>query len=50
MKDEANLKKKVREIYDCKENVLNYIVKSNGSVEYTPKNKISSIFKKTTEN
>ena len=31
--EEQNLKKKAREVYDCEENVVRYIVKSNGSVE-----------------
>lgn len=43
--DDAELKKKVRDVYDCKENVLRYLIKSNGSVEFTPKQK-SGLFKK----
>jgi len=35
--DEQDLKAKARDIYGCKENVVRYIIKSNGSVEYTPK-------------
>ena len=35
--DEQALKVKARNIYGCTENVVRYIIKSNGSVEYSPK-------------
>ena len=31
------LKEKAREIYDCDYNVLHYLIKSKGSVEFAPK-------------
>ena len=45
--DEQSLKVKARSIYGCTENVVRYIIKSNGSVEYTPKREYSLKSKKT---
>ena len=33
----SELKTKAREIYDCDDNVLRYLIESKGSVEFTPK-------------
>jgi hypothetical protein len=33
----AELKERVRKIYGCNDNVSNYLIKSGGSVEFTPK-------------
>ena len=42
----SKLKEKIDNIYGCDENILNYLIKSDGSFDYTPKKK--SIF--STEN
>lgn len=36
-KIEAELKERVRRIYGCNDNVAHYLIKSGGSVEFTPK-------------
>ena len=41
----AELKAKVRKIYGCDDNVSHYLIKSAGSVEFTPKNSAKSLTK-----
>ena len=38
--DKQKLKVKARDIYGCEENIVRYIIKSNGSVKYSPKSEL----------